>query len=176
MLFELSPFTTPSCGICNFITRRDASPFPCRTLQQLQNGVDQEATVPQQVPCGAGTAAFVQVMEKLGLEIPADDDDDYYYKDTDSHSDGDDDDDDEDDGDGDDGDARVIKNPRLVHCGDDDEMDAHPAAAVAVVVAGLHRPSPMCSANCASRQFVAAHHCKQRITASSLLVPQVLVQ
>ena len=109
-------------------------------------------------------------MERLGLEVPAGFADAHFvYNDEASHSDGDGESDDDDD---DDGNARVIKNPRLVHCGDDYEMGAPPAAgaAVAVVVAGLHRPSPMRSANCPSRQFVAAHHCKQ------LAVPQVLEQ
>ena len=99
-------------------------------------------------------------MERLGLEVPAgfaDADADFGYDDDeDSHSDGDGESDDDDGGGGesddddDDGNARVIKNPRLVHCGDDYEMGAPPAAgaAVAVVVAGLHRPSPMRSANC----------------------------
>ena len=118
---------------------RDASPFPCRTLQE---DVDQEATVPHTVPCGEGRAAFELVLERLGLEVPAGlPDADFIYDDDASHSDGDgESDDDDDDGDGesdndddDDGDARVIKNPRLVPC-DDFEMGALPAAGAAVAV------------------------------------------
>ena len=80
-------------------------------------------------------------MARLGLEVPAGfADAGFVYDDEDSHSDGDGESDDDDDGDGesdndddDDGNARVIKNPRLVPC-DDFEMGALPAAGAAVAV------------------------------------------
>ena len=118
-------------------THRDAPRSPCRTLQALQAGVDQEATVPHTVPCGEGTAAFERVMRQLGLEVPTEHAN-AAYNDSDSYSDGDDEDDDDDDDDS----APVRKTARLVPSNGDGQIGAAPAAgaAVAVVVAGLHIP------------------------------------
>ena len=112
-------------------------------------------------------------MERLGLEVPAGFADAHFvYNDEASHSDGDGESDDDDD---DDGNARVIKNPRLVHCGDDYEMGAPPAAGAAVAVvcrwlASSDAPCKPSPAGAGASRFVAAHHCKQ------LAVPQVLEQ
>ena len=98
--------------------------------------MDQEATAPHTVPCGEGTAAFEQVLQQLGLEVPTEHAS-AAYNDSDSYSDGDDKDDDDDDDD-----APVSKTARLVPSNGDGQMGAAPAAgaAVAVVVAGLHIP------------------------------------
>ena len=113
-------------------------------------------------------------MARLGLEVPARfADANYVYDDVDSHSDGDGESDDDDDGGGesddddDDGVARVIKNPRLIPCGDDDyEMGAPPAAGAAVAVvcrwlASSDAPCKPSPAGAGASRFVAAHHCKQ---------------